>query len=69
VYSDDTDAALWPYPDVSNPAAVSAYYFDPKQLGAEFIRVKVDGKPSELGPAYAFGANTPGLPSGGTTTP
>jgi hypothetical protein len=65
VYSDDTDAALWPYPDVRNPAAVSAYYFDPKQLGAEFIRVKVDGKPSKLGPAYAVGANTPGLPSGG----
>jgi len=65
VYSDDTDAALWPYPDVTNPAAVSAYYFDPKQLGAEFIHVEVDGKVTDLGPAYAVGAVTPGLPSGG----
>jgi hypothetical protein len=65
VYSDDTDGALWPYPDVTSPAAVSAYYFDPQQLGADFIRVEVDGKVTQLGPAYAVGAVTPGLPSGG----
>jgi hypothetical protein len=65
VYSDDTDAALWRYPDVTNPEAVSAYYFDPKQLGAEVISLEVDGKVSKLGPAYAVGAVTPGLPSGG----
>lgn len=65
VYSDDTDSALWPYPDVTNPAAVSDYYFDPEQLGAEFIKVVVDGKVSELGPKYAVGAETPQLPTGG----
>ncbi len=65
VYSDSTDGNLWTYPDVTNPAAVSAYYFDPKQLGAEFIRIEVDGKVSKLGSAYAVGAVTPGLPSGG----
>lgn len=65
VYSDDTDAALWPYPDVTDPAAVSAYYFDPDQLGAEFIRITVDGRVRNLGPRYAAGAVTPGLPTGG----
>ncbi len=65
VYSDDTDAAYWPYPDVTNPAAVSAYYFDPQKLGAEFTRVVVDGKVSDLGPKYAAGAVTPGLPTTG----
>ena len=65
VYSDDVDAALWPYPDVNDAKAVSDYYFDPNQLGAEFIRVVVDGKVTELGPKYAVGAVTPGLPTGG----
>ncbi len=64
VYSDDTDAAYWAYPDVTDPAAVSAYYFDPRQLGAESLRVEVDNKATELGPAYAVGAVTPGLPTG-----
>ena len=65
VYSDDTDSALWPFPDVNDPKAVSDYYFDPEQLGAEFIDVVVDGKVTSLGPKYAVGAVTPGLPSGG----
>ena len=65
VFSDDNDRALWPYPDVTDPAAVSAYYFDKQQLGAEIVRVVVDGKATDLGPAYAVGAVTPGLPSGG----
>jgi len=65
VQSDDTDAQYWPFPDVTDPAAVSAYYFDPLQLGADFIRITVDGKMTNLGPEYAVGAETPGLPSGG----
>jgi hypothetical protein len=65
VYSSDVDAALWPFPDVTDPVAVSAYYFDPMQLGAEYIRIKVDGKVTTLGPGYAAGAVTPGLPDGG----
>lgn len=65
VYSDDTDGAYWPYPDVTDPVAVSAYYFDPAQLGAEFLRVIVDGRATDLGPAYSAGAVTPGLPTGG----
>lgn len=64
VYSDDTDSAYWPYPDVSDPAAVSDYYFSPDQLGAEFIKIVVDGKEFKLGPKYAVGAETPGLPTG-----
>lgn len=65
VYSDSTDSAYWPYPDVNDPKAVSDYYFDPSQLGTEFIDIIVDGKPTSLGPKYAVGALTPGLPTGG----
>lgn len=65
VYSDDTDSAFWPYPNVDDPQAVSDYYFDPAQLGAEVLEVEVDGRITSLGPQYAVGARTPGLPSGG----
>lgn len=65
VYSDSTDSAYWPFPDVNDPKAVSDYYFDPAQLGAEFIDIVVDGKLTSVGPYYAVGAATPGLPSGG----
>ena len=65
VYSDDTDAALWDFPNVNDPEAVSDYYFDPQQLGAEFIEIVVDGAATTLSPEYAVGAVTPGLPSGG----
>jgi hypothetical protein len=64
IYSDDLDAAYWPFPDVTDPAAVSAYYFDPQQLGAEYIRIIVDGKATDLGPPYAAGVVTPNLPDG-----
>ena len=67
VYSDSTDAAFWPFPDVNDPNAVSDYYFDPEQLGAEFIEIVVDGEITSLGPTYAVGAVTPGLPSGGNS--
>lgn len=65
VYSDDTDGDYWPFPDVNDPQAVSDYYFDPAQLGAESITIEVDGNVTALGPGYAAGAETPGLPSGG----
>ena len=64
VFSDSNDAAAWPYPDVTDPDAVSDYYFDPDQLGAEILDVVVDGKVTSLGDKYAVGALTPGLPSG-----
>jgi len=64
VFSDSNDAAFWPFPDVTDPQAVSDYYFDPAQLGAEYIDIVVDGKITSLAPAYAVGAVTPGLPSG-----
>lgn len=67
LYSSDVDAALWPFPDVTDPVAVTAYYFDPAQLGAEFMHIIVDGKVNEIGPGYAVGAVTPGLPDGGNT--
>ena len=65
IYSTDLDSAYWPYPDVTDAEAVSAYYFDPQQLGAEYIRIVVDGKVNDLGADYAVGAVTPGLPDGG----
>lgn len=65
IFSDDTDAQYWSYPDVANPAAVSAYYFDPAQLGGDYFRIIVDGQVADLGPEYAVGAVTPGLLSGG----
>jgi len=64
VYSDSNDAAFWPFPDLTDPQAVSDYYFDPAQLGAEYIDIVVDGKINSLGPSYAVGAVTPSLPSG-----
>jgi len=65
VYSDDTDAAYWSFPDVTDPQAVQDYYFDPAKLGAEYLDVVVDGEVTTLGSGYAVGAQTPGLPSGG----
>lgn len=59
ITSDNRDSAAWPFPDVTDPAAVSAYYFDPEQLGAEYIRILVDGQVRELGPEYAAGAVMP----------
>ena len=67
VYSDGNDAAAWPFPDVTDAQAVSNYYFDPQQLGAQTMEVTVDGKTTSLGPRYAVGAVTPGLPSGANT--
>jgi len=67
VYSDNTDSASWPFPDVTDPEAVSDYYFDPDQLGAEVLEVVVDGHVTSLTREYAVGAVTPGLPSGGDT--
>ena len=60
VYSDDTDGQYWAFPNVNDPQAVAAYYFDPLQLGAESITIEVDGSVTSLGPRYAVGAETPG---------
>jgi hypothetical protein len=65
IYSDDLDAQYWKFPDVTDPAEVSAYYFNQGKLGADYVRIIVDGKMTELGPEYAVGAVTPGLPDGG----
>lgn len=59
ITSDNRDSLYWPFPDVTDPAAVSAYYFDPAQLGAEYLRIVVDGEVRELGPAYAIGVEMP----------
>jgi hypothetical protein len=67
VFSDGNDAALWDFPDVTDAGAVSSYYFDPEQLGAVLMEVTVDGRTTALGPRYAVGAVTPGLPSGADT--
>src|SRR4030095_16397795 len=67
VFSDSTDGAFWPFPDVTDPEAVSDYYFDPDQLGAETLDVVVDGRVTSLGAEYGVGAVTPGLPTVGNT--
>jgi hypothetical protein len=64
VFSDANDAVLWDFPDVTDARAVSSYYFDPDQLGAEFMEVTVDGQTTSLASQYAVGAVTPGLPTG-----
>jgi hypothetical protein len=66
VFADNSPPILGDFPDVNDPEAVSDYYFNPVQLGAEFIEIVVDGKVTELGSAYVVGADTPGLPSGGS---
>ena len=65
VFTDNSPPILGDFPDVNDPEAISDYYFNPDQLGAEFIEIVVDGKVTSLGPAYVVGAETPGLPTGG----
>jgi hypothetical protein len=65
VFSDNSDPILGDFPDVNDPEEVSDYYFNPEQLGAEFIEIVVDGEVTSLEPAYAVGAEAPGLPTGG----
>jgi hypothetical protein len=65
VFVDNSPLILGDFPDVNDPEAVSDYYFNPEQLGAEVIEIVVDGKVTSLGPEYVVGAETPGLPSGG----
>jgi hypothetical protein len=65
VFADNSAPILGLFPDVNDPGEVSDYYFNPAQLGAEFIEIVVDGKVTSLDPAYVVGAETPGLPSGG----
>jgi hypothetical protein len=66
VFSDNAPPILGDFPDVNDPEAVSDYYFNPEQLGAEFIEIVVDGKVTSLGPAYAVGADPEtSLPDGG----
>lgn len=65
VFSDDSQPILGDFPDVNDQEAVSDYYFNPGQLGAEFIEIVVDGEVTSLEPEYAVGAETPELPTGG----
>lgn len=64
-WSDDSAPILGDFPDINDPEAVSDYYFNPEQLGAEYLKIMVDGKITMLGPEYAVGAEAPGLPTGG----
>ncbi|WP_165250363.1 hypothetical protein [Paludisphaera soli] len=66
VWSDDSAPILGDFPDVNDPEAVADYYFNPDQLGAEFIEIEVDGNTTALEPEYSVGADVPGLPSGAT---
>ena len=65
LFFDDSAPILGDFPDVNDPEAVADYYFNPEQLGAEFIEVVVDGQVTTIGPEYVVGAETPGLPNGG----
>jgi hypothetical protein len=62
-YSDDSDGL--PFPDVNDPPAVANYWFSPDFMGAQSVAITVDGRVKELGPDYAVGTPTPGLPTGG----
>jgi hypothetical protein len=59
LFVDNAEPILGDFPDVNDPEAVSAYYFNPEQLGAEFIEVVVDGEVTSLGPAYVVGDVVP----------
>ena len=65
VYVTDSPPILPGFPDVTDPQAVSDFYFSPSALGAEYIRIEVDGKVTSLEPRYAVGAETPELPDTG----
>jgi len=65
LYSDNSAPILGDFPDVNDQEAVADYYFNPEQLGAEFIEVVVDGQVTTITPEYVVGAETPGLPTGG----
>jgi hypothetical protein len=65
LFSDNSAPILGDFPDVNDQEAVADYFFNPEQLGAEFIEVEVDGQVTTIGPEYVVGAETPGLPTGG----
>lgn len=65
VYVDNGPPILGAFPNVTDQAAVADYYFNPAQLGAEYIEIVVDGQVTRLTPDYMAGAVTPGLPTGG----
>jgi hypothetical protein len=64
---DDSPPILGKFPDVRDHDQVVFYVFSPKQLGAVYLRVMVDGKVTNLGPDYVVGVKTKPLPDGGGT--
>jgi hypothetical protein len=65
LFVDNAEPILGDFPNVNDPEAISDYYFNPEQLGAEFIEVVVDGEVTSLGPEYVVGTEAPGLGTGG----
>jgi hypothetical protein len=52
------DNAPADFVDVTNQAAVRNYFFSPELIGAEYIRITVDGEIYGLGPEYVVGVQT-----------
>ena len=48
-------------------AALEAYVFGPDQIGVDLLQIIVDGRVTDLGPAYVVGVTTPPLSDGGGT--
>lgn len=68
VFADDSPPILGDFPpEVTEQAAVAAYFFDQEQLGAVVLDVVVDGTGTAVGPDSVVGVETPPLPDGGGT--
>jgi hypothetical protein len=65
---DDSPRIVGNFPgDLNDRAALEAYVFGPDQIGVDLLQIVVDGKVTNLGPAYVVGVTTPPLPDGGGT--
>jgi hypothetical protein len=65
---DDSPPILGNFPNsLDDRAALEAYVFGPDQIGVDLLQIIVDGRVTDLGPAYVVGVTTPPLSDGGGT--
>ena len=55
LYSDDTQPAIGDFPNVHDRKAVLSYFYSQKEIGNTYVKIKVDGTETSLGPDYVVG--------------